>query len=76
MQSFLAVLVFLAQNKDTIKQIILAIQELLGPGTGSTKAAVFKQWLASAMQAEEQVEQAWPMISPIFNAVVALTKGK
>lgn len=76
MQAFLSVLAFLAQNKDTIKQIILLIQELFGSGTGATKAAVFKQWLASAMQAEEQVEQAWPLISPIFNAVVALVKNK
>ena len=76
MQAFITVLAFLASTKDTIKQVVLHLQELLGSGTGSTKAAMFKNWLGVAMNAGDQVEAAWPMIQPIFNMFVAVAKGK
>ena len=71
MQAFLTVLAFLVTNKDTIKQVVLLIQELLGSGTGSAKADMFKAWLGVAMNAEAQVEAAWPLVGPILAAGLA-----
>lgn len=70
----LQILGYLAANKDAIKQLILSIEGIVGEIAGPDKAAIVKQYVATALSVEAQVEQAWPLVAPLFNTFVALVK--
>lgn len=72
---FLQVLVWLEANKDNLKQIIIQIENLIPDAPGNQKAQAVKGAIAAAMGIEAQIEQVWPLVSPIFNALVALVKA-
>jgi hypothetical protein len=72
----LQILSFLFNNKDTIIQVIKDIEGLIPDAPGGTKAAAVKGFIASAIGVEAEIERGWPIVSPIFNALVALVKGK
>ncbi len=71
----LSVFNFLAQNKDTIKQVIVSIENLVPDSPGSEKAKAVKGFIATALGIEEQMEQTWPFVAPIFNLFVAHVKS-
>lgn len=71
----LQVLQFLLAHKDDIKSIITTVEGLIPDSPGSTKAAAVKQYIGVAMNVEAQLESAWPLVSPFFNAVVAAVKA-
>ncbi|MFZ6773017.1 hypothetical protein ACO0LB_09925 [Undibacterium sp. SXout7W] len=71
---FLQLLTWLEQNKDTIKKIVLQIEALIPDAPGNQKAAAVRGAIASAMNIESGIEQAWPLIQPIFNLIVASVK--
>lgn len=75
-QIFFLVLAYLAQNKDAIKQAILDLENLIPNAPGNDKAAAIRGMIAGALNIEGQIEAAWPIIAPVFNAFVALVKGK
>ncbi len=47
---------------------------LIHDAPGATKAEAAKTFIASSLGIEAQVEQAWPLVGPLFNALVALVK--
>jgi hypothetical protein len=71
-----AILSYLASNKDLIKQAIVDIQNLIPDAPGNDKAAAVKGFIASALNIESQIESVWPLVAPVFNAFVAVVKGK
>ena len=70
----LSVLGFLVQHKDDVKALILQVEQLMGEAAGNEKAQAVKTFIGTALGIEAQLEQAWPLVSPIFNAFVALVK--
>ena len=74
-QVFLQVLTFLASNREVLKQIVLSIQTLLPDATGSEKASAVKDFIATTMGIESQIEGVWLAVSPFFNRFVASVKG-
>ena len=70
----LSIISFLVSNKSQIVQVITEIELLIPDAPGSTKAAAVKSFIATSLGVEAQVEQAWPLVGPIFNALVALVK--
>ena len=71
----LSIISFLVSNKSQIVQVITEIELLIPDAPGSTKAAAVKSFIATSLGVEAQVEQAWPLVGPIFNALVALVKA-
>lgn len=71
---FVQALVWLEQNKDTLKDIILKIQSLIPDAPGNQKALAVRTAIASGMGIEAQIEQVWPLLSPVFNLIVADVK--
>lgn len=72
----LQILTFIFSNKDTIKQIVLGLEQLAGDLPGSQKAQAVKDFIATSLNIVGQVEGAWPMVAPIFNVIVAAFKAK
>jgi hypothetical protein len=72
----LQIIAFLFSNKDTIKQIVIGLEDLAGDLPGSAKAQAVKDFIAKALSIESQVEQSWPIAAPIFNAIVSAIKAK
>ncbi len=69
------ILAYLATHRDEIKEMILNIQKLFPePGQGDTKAAAVRGFIAKSLNIEAQIEEAWPLVSGIFNLFVAKTK--
>ena len=66
---------FLSQNRDAIKTLIIDLENLLPNSNGSDKAAQVKNFVAIGMGIESQIEQVWPLVSPIFNAFVGKAKA-
>lgn len=74
MQALLTVLAFLVSNRAAIKDLILHVQDLIPDAPGADKAALVKSWIGAAIGAEAQVESVWPLVSPLFNLIVAAVK--
>jgi hypothetical protein len=70
----LSVFSFFAQNKDTIKQVVTSVETLIPEAPGNQKAQAVKTFIGAAMGIEGEIEQAWPLVAPIFNLFVAHTK--
>lgn len=69
---------FLAANKDTIKQLILSLEQAFIDGAallGPTKADAVKGYIAVATNTAAEIEAVWPVIAPVFNAIVASVKA-
>lgn len=73
-QIVLQVITFLVTHRDGIKQMILDLETLIPETPGLTKATAVKSFIANGLGIETQIETVWPLISPIFNAMVASTK--
>ena len=65
---------FLVSHKDTIKALILALQDLMPDAPGTSKAQAVKDFIAKALGIEASIEAAWPQVAPLFNLFVSLTK--
>lgn len=74
-QIALAVLSFLVENRDTIRKLVLDVEALIPDAPGASKAASVKQFIAASISAGDQLDAAWPLISPVFNLLVAAVKG-
>lgn len=74
MQQLLAVIIYIVTNKELIKQLVLQIENLIPDAPGTTKAGMFKHWIATAMNIENEIEQVWPLVKPVFDVVVAGVK--
>ena len=70
----LSILSFLVSNKSQIVQVITEIELLIPDAPGATKAAAVESFIAASLGAEAQIEQAWPLVGPLFNALVSLVK--
>lgn len=71
----LQIISFLVSNRDAIKQLVLQIEQMAGSLPGNQKAQAVKTAIGAAMGVEAQIEQAWPIVSPVFNLAVAAIKG-
>ena len=74
----LEVFSFLTSHKDDLVQLIKSLEQLAVDGlalAGSTKADAVKGYIAVATNVGADLEKAWPIVSPIFNAFVADVKG-
>lgn len=71
----LQVITFLVEHKEDIKKLVLALESLIGDQPGGTKAAAVKQYIGTALNISEQLEQVWPLVAPLFNLFVAATKS-
>ena len=74
MQMLLTVLSFMYDHRADIKELVLKIEGLVGDAPGASKAGIARDWIASAMGIESQMEAVWPMVQPIFNLFVGLVK--
>lgn len=72
----LKIFAYLVANKDLIKQMVLAIQALIPDAPGATKAAAIKEAIGKALSLEQQVEDGWGLVGPVFNAFVASIKAE
>lgn len=70
----LSVIAYLVANKDTIKQVVLNVEQLIPDAPGAQKAAAVRTFIGSALSIEAQIEAAWPMVAPLFNLFVAEVK--
>lgn len=70
----LQILTFLVSNRASLVQVITELEALIPDVPGATKAAAVKNFIAASLGIEAQIEQVWPLISPIFNALVAAVK--
>ena len=73
--AILKILSFLATNKATITHLVTDIEGLIPDAPGDTKAAAVKSFIGTALGVEPQIEAAWAVIGPIFDALVASIKG-
>lgn len=71
---FLQIVTFLAANKDTLKHLILGIEELVPDAPGAQKAGAVRGFIADALGIADKIEGVWPLVSPLFNLLVAVTK--
>lgn len=71
----LSIISFLVSNKAAIVQAVTEIELLIPDAPGATKAAAVKGFIASGLSIENEIEQAWPFVAPLFNAFVAIVKG-
>jgi len=76
MQVFFSILSFMYDHREDIKKLILQVEGLMGEAPGTSKMAVVRGWIGTAMGIEQQIESAWPMVAPFFNLMVSLVKGK
>jgi hypothetical protein len=67
---------FLAEHKEDIKKMILNIESLIPDDPGNEKALIVRNFIATSLNIEAQIEQAWPYIGFLFNSLVKTTKGK
>ncbi|MFZ6874229.1 hypothetical protein ACO0LF_19400 [Undibacterium sp. Di27W] len=72
--TLLQIIAFLAEHKDQIKKLILDIEGLIPTTPGSSKALIVRNFIATSLNVETQIEQAWPFVSGLFNDLVAATK--
>lgn len=70
------VLGFIAENKDVIRSVILNIEALVPDAAGASKAAAVKQFIGTSLAIGDQIDAAWPVITPIFNLLVGVVKCK
>jgi hypothetical protein len=70
----LSVISFIAQNRDTLKQIVVSIENLIPDAAGNSKAAAVRDFIGKALDMEAQMEQLWPLVLPFFNLFVADVK--
>jgi hypothetical protein len=73
--AILAIINFLSQNKEQVKQLILSIENLVPDAPGSEKAAQVRNFISASLNIEDQFEKAWALTAPIFNHLVAATKS-
>lgn len=72
----LQIIAFLFSNKETIKQIVIGLEDLAGDLPGSQKAQAVKDFIAAGLNVADKLEQSWPLVAPIFNVIVSAIKGK
>lgn len=72
--TILQIIGFLAEHKEEIKKLILDIENLIPMTAGNTKAQIVRNFIATSLSLEAQIEHAWPYISGLFNDLVATTK--
>lgn len=75
----LQVLGFLSAHASDIKQLILALENVVVEGVslaGPAKADVVKGYIAVANNISAEIDSVWPVALPIFNEVVSAVKGK
>ncbi len=70
----LSIISWLVSNRAQIKQTIVEIESLVPDAPGATKLAAVKGFIATSMGIESQIEGVWPLVAPLFNALVSLTK--
>lgn len=75
MAIFFQIVSFLLANRAQLKQLILDIQGLIPDAPGADKASAVRHFIGAALNIEEKIEAAWPMVAPIFNLFVADTKA-
>lgn len=69
------VISFLVQHKDQIKQAVTDLEALMPNVGGSAKLQVIKNIVATALNIEAQIEALWPLVAPMFTALVSNIKG-
>ena len=67
---------YLIQHRKEIVDLILQIQDLFPDATGAEKAGVVRQFFGVALGVSDKIEEAWPLIAPVFNLFVAKAKNK
>lgn len=72
--TILQIISFLAEHKEQVKKMILDIENLIPTTAGNTKAQIVRNFIATSLSVEVQIEHAWPYISELFNDLVAATK--
>ena len=72
--TILQVISFLAEHKEQIKKLILDIESLIPATPGNSKALIIRNFIATSLNVEAQIEHAWPFVSGLFNDLVATTK--
>jgi hypothetical protein len=72
--TILQVISFLAEHKEQIKKLILDIESLIPATPGNSKALIIRNFIATSLNVEAQIEQAWPFVNGLFNDLVATTK--
>ncbi|MFZ6681027.1 hypothetical protein [Undibacterium sp. Tian12W] len=72
--TILQVIAFLAEHKEQIRKLILDIENLIPATAGNNNALIARNFIATGLGIEAQIEQAWPYVSGLFNDLVAATK--
>ncbi len=72
--TLLQIIAFLAEHKEQIKKLILDIENLIPTAPGSNKALIVRNFIATSLCVETQIEQVWPYVCGLFNELVAATK--
>jgi|GEM_PF-1739900 len=72
--TILQVISFLAEHKEQIKKLILDIESLIPATPGNSKALIIRNFIATSLNVEAQIEQGWPFVNDLFNDLVATTK--
>lgn len=72
----LQIIEYVVEHREDIKKMVLALQDLAENLTGAERGAVIKQSITTALNIEGQVEQAWPLFQPFFDAFVTSVKKK
>ena len=72
--TILQVISFIAEHKEQIKKLILDIESLIPATPGNSKALIIRNFIATSLNVETQIEQAWPFINGLFSDLVATTK--
>ncbi|MFZ6743492.1 hypothetical protein ACO0LC_09730 [Undibacterium sp. JH2W] len=72
--TILQVISFLAEHKEQVKKLILDIESLIPATPGNSKALIIRNFIATSLNVEAQIEQTWPFVNGLFNELVATTK--
>jgi hypothetical protein len=67
--------VYLFTHREQVNAVILGIEDLMKDAPGDSKAASFRGYLGAMLGMETQIDQAWPIVAPFFNAIVAKAKA-
>ena len=59
--TLLQIIAFLAEHKEQIKKLILDIENLIPTTSGNNKAMIVRNFIATSLGVEAQIEQAWPL---------------